>query len=107
VHALYYNFVNIIIVDRTFSNDNENLDLVEAVRKHPCSIFYFDKIEKTHITGEVPRRLLKLLDLLGSNEERKDMRSYTSQQWLPGWLPSLRDPSRNCYPSFLSSLRFV
>lgn len=35
---------------RTFTNDNEYLDIVEAVRKHPNSIFYFDKIEKAHIT---------------------------------------------------------
>lgn len=215
---------------RTFSNDKEKLVLVEAVRKHPYSIFYFDKIEKAHITvygwllsllrygvliddqgnevdfaktlvifgsdsgnqysfaqlvghnidskseagsgqemqkiqacqlmnelvckvdrllvfnphavsqlknmrsyqvedlrhwavgndfidlfymfslifknGEVPRHLLKLLDKLGSNEERKDMRSYLSQDWLPGWLPCLRDDFLNCYPSFIRRLPF-
>jgi len=44
------NLANIIVLCRTFSNDKERLILVEAVRKHPCSIFYFDKIEKAHVT---------------------------------------------------------
>uniref|UniRef100_A0A7C9CSK0 ATPase AAA-type core domain-containing protein n=2 Tax=Opuntia streptacantha TaxID=393608 RepID=A0A7C9CSK0_OPUST len=44
---------------RTFSDGNDNWNLVEVVRKHPCSVFYFDKIERAHIT--VYRFLLSML----------------------------------------------
>ncbi|KAJ8444650.1 hypothetical protein Cgig2_023713 [Carnegiea gigantea] len=43
---------------RTISGD-ENLNLLELVRKHPSCIFYFDKIEKAH--DEVYGWLLSLL----------------------------------------------
>lgn len=34
---------------RTFNNGIENLSLLEATRKHPSSIFYFDKVEDAHV----------------------------------------------------------
>ena len=67
-------------------------------------IYVFSLIFKA---GEVPGHLLRLLNMLGSKEGRKDQRSYMSQEWLAGWLPSLRDPFLNRSPSFIVSLPFV